>query len=488
LAVLLLVSAACVPFFAGGPDLVVTETDNELLVAWPGALDIDPDDTIESYEIRVDAAVVRTLDAAHNYCALTGLVSGTDHLIEVVAVGTDGSSSDAITGEFANWGVLSLSHTAYTVGIGGDLDCSPLADTDGDRLPDAVETNTGVFDGLHHTGTDPTTEDTDNDGLLDGDEVLRRLDGLHLADFGVSPLHRDVLVEFDWFDDTSECGAHSHRPTEAALAMVGAAFAAAPVENPDGTTGINFIADYGQGGVFTGGTLVDDADGVIAGNVFGPEYRAIRSANFAPERRGVFHYSLMLHRYDTTSNSSGYAEFLGDDLLVSLQCVASADNLVANTVLHELGHNFNLRHGGDFDLPNFKPNYNSVMNYLYQFTGIDTDCDGVGDGILDFSHGTNADLDEANLDESVGICDGVPIDWNGDGEITAGVSRDLTFDTLLTTIDDNDDWASALLWAVRFGADNDARRGRAPETGVAERPIPADVLEQFGGEGLAVRG
>ena len=37
--------------------------------------------------------------------------------------------------------------------------------------------------------------------------------------------------------------------------------------------------------------------------------------------------------------------------------------------MHELGHNLGLRHGGD-DLPNFKPNYLSVMNYSFQLTGL----------------------------------------------------------------------------------------------------------------------
>lgn len=46
-----------------------------------------------------------------------------------------------------------------------------LADTDGDSLPDNVETNTGVFVSNSNTGTNPLVADTDGEGLNDGDEV-----------------------------------------------------------------------------------------------------------------------------------------------------------------------------------------------------------------------------------------------------------------------------------------------------------------------------
>ena len=71
--------------------------------------------------------------------------------------------------------------------------------------------------------------------------------------------------------------------------------------------------------------------------------------------------------YGTNSNSSGQAELPGDDLIVSLQCFGSTSN-VANTIMHELGHNLGLHHGGNVDA-NYKPNYNSVMNYRFQFPG-----------------------------------------------------------------------------------------------------------------------
>ncbi|HYQ70447.1 MAG TPA: hypothetical protein VET88_00815, partial [Gammaproteobacteria bacterium] len=49
-----------------------------------------------------------------------------------------------------------------------DSDC---VDSDGDGLPNGVETNTGVYLDPTHTGTDPGVSDTDGDGLGDGEEV-----------------------------------------------------------------------------------------------------------------------------------------------------------------------------------------------------------------------------------------------------------------------------------------------------------------------------
>lgn len=257
--------------------------------------------------------------------------------------------------------------------VGWAVDTAPSGnDADGDGLPDNVETNTGVFVNANDTGTDPNNADTDGDGLEDGDEVLGTTSGLDLPALGANPLRKNILIEYDWFDDALECGAHSHRVTPAVANMVATAFANAPVANPDGTTGITIIQDYGQGGAYTGGNSINDADGVLVGFVFSPEFQDYKAANFAANRLGYFHYTILPHRYDTNSASSGYAEIIGDDMIVSLYC-ANSDVNVANTIVHELGHNLGLHHGG-LDGTNYKPNYNSVMNYLYQFPGVDTNC------------------------------------------------------------------------------------------------------------------
>ncbi len=78
---------------------------------------------------------------------------------------------------------------------------------------------------------------------------------------------------------------------------------------------------------------------------------------------------------------SGSGEFPGGgDFLVTLGLwdntnFVGTDFGVASTTMHELGHTFGLGHGGDA-LPNCKPNYLSVMNYLFQLGGL-IDADGV---------------------------------------------------------------------------------------------------------------
>ena len=105
------------------------------------------------------------------------------------------------------------------------------------------------------------------------------------------------------------------------------------------------------------------------------------------------------------TGQSGIAEVSGNDFIVSLgsrfQDLQHDPSFfdVGTTFMHELGHNLGLRHGGGIDTPcttvgdacphgglctqtevgnycfqgddtNAKPNYLSVMNYRYEFTGI----------------------------------------------------------------------------------------------------------------------
>jgi len=68
--------------------------------------------------------------------------------------------------------------------------------------------------------------------------------------------------------------------------------------------------------------------------------------NFAVNRNGYFHYTVLPHRYDLTSNSSGQAELPGDDLVVSLYCYGSDQN-VAN-ILRECDCEWIVRYKGSY--------------------------------------------------------------------------------------------------------------------------------------------
>ncbi|WP_395376844.1 hypothetical protein [Marinicella sp. W31] len=325
--------------------------------------------------------------------------------------------------------------------------CNDTNDNDNDRLLNCYETNTGVFINNENTGTDPNNADTDGDAITDGDEVLGTLEGLNLPAMGTNPLVKNILLEYDWFDDSNECAAHSHRPTQAIINRVDLAFLNAPINNPDGSTGIVLIQDYGQGGAFQGGNLINDADGVLTGGVSGSEFLGHKATHFANNRNRYFHYVILPHRYNTDSGSSGQAEINGDDMIVSLYCFNSTRN-VANTIVHELGHNLSFLHGGNTSC-NYKPNYNSVMNYRYQFPGVDDNCTPPGDNILDYSSGLNISLNENNLDENAGICGTTPWDWNENTVIDgAPVSFDINSDGnnfcggTLSVLEDYNDWGN----------------------------------------------
>ena len=382
-----------------------------------------------------------------------------------------GACVDVVAGE-------SITDNQCSTGV--QIDVSIPVDSDNDRLPDSAETNTGVFVDSSNTGTDPNNPDTDGDGIKDGDEVLGTLAGLDLPAMGTNPLRKDLLLEYDWFNDSLDaCGAHTHRPSAATIASATAAFSNSPATNPGDTSGVNLINDYGQGGVFTGGNLIADADGVIAGGVGGSDFLNYKAANFAANRNGYFHYVLLPHRYNTNSNSSGQAEVYGDDLIVSLYC-AITDSNVANTIMHEVGHNLTLRHGGNENC-NYKPNYNSVMNYKYQFAGVDNNCTPPGNDVLDYSIGDRIDLNENNLNENNGTCGiGFPVDWNGVNGIESSIAFDInssgndTCGGTLTTLRDFDDWSN-----LNFGGIGDADGAPvAPLEIITEQPVPAEYLNR----------
>ncbi len=349
--------------------------------------------------------------------------------------------------------------------------CPDLQDSDADRLPDWAETDDGARLGVFATGTDPSNPDTDNDGLSDGDEILGTLGGLDLPALGADPLRKDIFIECDWYAGEFQGRQENYRPTPAVESRLATCFTYGSTPNPYGApTGINMHLDYGQGGAFTGGERLPGEPVFIT---FDTDFYAIKAEHFADNRRGYFHYAIFANRFNSADNgSSGYAELNGDDLIITMVNFNSTGNM-ANTLVHELGHNLGLNHGG-FEGLNYKPNYNSVMNYRYQFPGIDTNADARGDGYLDYSRDFNIDLHEHIVREAEGVNGFDAIDWNGNGIIDpapyqanincgAGIWRECgdasnCGDAGCSNLRDSDDWARLNLPAVSQSGDRQPAR------------------------------
>jgi hypothetical protein len=225
----------------------------------------------------------------------------------------------------------------------------------------------------------------------------------------------------------------------------------------------------------------------------------IKSANFVPQRKPVFHYVIFGHLNTCDSpahcgacvpvgiyRSSGLAEVVGNDLIISLGgrldvwhgIVPPPQDWVMNhagTFMHELGHNLGLDHGGPIGMldynTNNKPNYLSVMNYLFEYTGIGTAASPgstivpPGGYRVDYSRTALAPLNETSLNETIGINSGTndvtcyycpmrtpapgtgAIDWNCNGDFTedpvpvVGSTPDINSDSAQTTLLGNDDWS-----------------------------------------------
>lgn len=246
------------------------------------------------------------------------------------------------------------------------------------------------------------------------------------------------------------------QPKPAALKLVIDAFKKAPVQNPDGATGINIHIDAGPNSIMNGvnnarwnarsrAASVPHQPSIVpfaAGSYNFTDLDNIKGVHFNATRRApVFHYALFADRYGlgdgTGGTSSGLSRKIpGGDFIVSLGSVAGGTVFrQAGTFMHELGHNLGLRHGGDENAPALKPNHLSVMNYRFQFIGL---LKANGGREFDYSRRKLNDLDETALNEAVGIMDPdnhrtlwgplfapcaqqLPLpatDWNCDGMLT----------------------------------------------------------------------
>lgn len=376
-------------------------------------------------------------------CLVAGLDAMVLHRIRITAYDAAGNWSGDITGP-NTYGAITLTHTppASSTGGGATRRCLPLTDGDVDRIPDVLEKGPGVPTGPLNLGSTATDPDTDDDGLLDGDEAYGTADGLDLPGFGVRLLGKDILVETDWASEVTMCSVDL-RPTADWIGDLRTAFAAMPVPAwPGGPRGgIKLIVDYGQGGAFTGGNSIPDPNGRLHND---PPGTFIRPTNFTPGREGYFHYAtISTQRLNgTVWDDSSSGDLGGDEFRLSFGCGPLHTSRRAALFMHELGHNLGLRHGGH-EPANQKPNYGSIMNYRYLSIGADGNCDARPDtGLLAYSEEVWGSVDESAIDEVEGMCDDIPADIDLDGSIDQSV---YSFDVNgggLSTLHGSDDFAT----------------------------------------------
>lgn len=400
--------------------------------------------------------------------------------------------------------------------------------TDSDSASDWTSVSWATPAGRNDVGD---SADADGDGIPDTAEVSGgTYGGLDLYAMGARTGQKDIFIEVDQMNSTDP----GVIPRKEALQKVVDAFAAKSisVHFDAGTayTGSFSTADFnlGQGSSVVAFEQCVTFDQTTC-NLNTSNRRSIYDykAEFMDlRRRAVFHYLLLANTQlanGADTGPSGVAELVGNDLIVSLgagiftstapgQALNLLINSQASTIMHELGHNLGLRHGGNVDT-NYKPNYWSVMNYLYTFYGLDgnpagptayqrwrlDEGDGTIDGsntsicslanspcgaptqfIMDYSDGSGTALNEANLNESAnvgrGSTGGAFADWNLNGSATTGVSRNLNSsgDSVITILTDHNDWGNLQLPFARSYASNSGLSIVKSTNAMVTNPITAD--------------
>jgi hypothetical protein len=222
-----------------------------------------------------------------------------------------------------------------------------LADADEDGLANDWEVN-----GIPYIDSSGQAQryvlDFDGDGSSDAD-----------------PQHKDLFVEVD--------AMLGQGLSSSAIGLVANAFADAPLNNPDGTTGVRLHTHVNE----TDLPVIAQWQPVSAGDCWPAlpvPFEAYRDAFFATPadrlsparvqaRAKAVRYTIIAA--GASGNTGGCGEYPGDNSVIFAAAYAN-DFDVATAWMHELGHNLNLGHGGH-DTINGKPNYPSIMNYAYGY-------------------------------------------------------------------------------------------------------------------------
>jgi hypothetical protein len=229
----------------------------------------------------------------------------------------------------------------------------------------------------HGGRIDRLLADLDGDGLCDMWESRGLAGGSGLSNWeapGATAYHKNIFLEYDAMDGAAPLS-ESLNQVEAYLEQLANNDFLVP--NPDNGDGIS---------VFVDSTQTDTSIAAVNVNRAAPfnEYDSVRALHFAQgrpevERRSrarMFRYALYFGDWEPTGEGvrrpAAVARASGCwDIMVRGSRVDGYEGQTAARVryesgmlLHELGHTMGLRHGGTDD-EWYKPNYHSVMNYLW---------------------------------------------------------------------------------------------------------------------------
>ena len=248
--------------------------------------------------------------------------------------------------------------------------------------------------------------DSDGDGIPDSaKQPGGSYGGLDLHAMGARSGQRDIFLQIDHMTDPDDGRSEPWlQPRKEALQKVVDAFANSSTSGKPYALHIDvgplYSANFSPRDFNLGGgreVAFHSCIGVPSRlfGEWGPQHencatlQEYKSAWFDQRRRLVFHYALFANSQhpDGSASSSGIAELYGNDFVVTLGSLSTDGgttntdidepheyqrlvNIQASTLMHEFGHNLGLGHGGDDLSTNFKPNYLSIMNYLYQMNGL----------------------------------------------------------------------------------------------------------------------